>query len=437
MSTAKASKALEAIAAEIRQCEALLGSGGGGGGDAAAIAARTRRPAAGFEAPAASHSALSAQPAHATPQSTFVERLSQSKRTAWSMREQQKQRSEEAEVESATFQPRLSMDRTRRSLEARDEGQLRQTADRLHHEADDRLATRQRLRRELETQELRRLQFVPQVNHDQQQGAGDAGSGSRRRRPLHERVGELQRERAELMQRLRDERDRGSESSELTFEPRVSHATRKIVAARASAEESGRRTAQQEAVDASRQRRVERVLAEQRKQAESITFKPAMNPISADLANRNPSVTQHQNFLQRVKHYEERRHAQQKQMEETAEDEQALEAPHRPEVPARSQQLVAARASRRGERGLDKVVRLAYGDQQHKAAVQVRSSCYATAAHLRARHAVTARARSPGTALRRHHCWWGAAGEGGSLGVCARRRSQRRSSTRSSSISPR
>jgi hypothetical protein len=48
-------------------------------------------------------------------------------------------------------------------LEDRDDAALTRTADRLHHEADSRLATRQRLRRELELQELRRLQFVPRV----------------------------------------------------------------------------------------------------------------------------------------------------------------------------------------------------------------------------------------------------------------------------------
>ena len=88
-----------------------------------------------------------------------IERLAQSKSALWTRRAQEKEQRAQAELKNCTFKPQLNPgDKVRKSVAAaRDEDDglaliNHSTVDRLHHEADNRLAVRQRLRRELEIQ---------------------------------------------------------------------------------------------------------------------------------------------------------------------------------------------------------------------------------------------------------------------------------------------
>ena len=88
-----------------------------------------------------------------------IERLALSKRALWTRRAQEKEQRAQAELKNCTFKPQLNPgDKVRKSVAAaRDEDDglaliNHSTVDRLHHEADNRLAVRQRLRRELEIQ---------------------------------------------------------------------------------------------------------------------------------------------------------------------------------------------------------------------------------------------------------------------------------------------
>ena len=101
---------------------------------------------------------------HKKDRQRHIERLAQSQRDTWAQRERQKQLSEQAEVKAFGFEPRLSQDSVRQAVQARKGGDKGAAFLRLHTEADNRIATRQRLRRELEAQTMQQLKFEPQIN---------------------------------------------------------------------------------------------------------------------------------------------------------------------------------------------------------------------------------------------------------------------------------
>lgn len=84
--------------------------------------------------------------------------------------------------------------------------------DRLHHEADDRVAVREKAKRAMEEREMQQYSFRPRIN----EAATDALVDMSNHRPLHERVGELQRQRNENLQKLRMRKEM---DPELTFQP--------------------------------------------------------------------------------------------------------------------------------------------------------------------------------------------------------------------------
>ena len=185
-----------------------------------------------------------------------------------------------------------------------------------------------------------------------------------RSQPLHERVGELQRQKHEQLERIREMQDN---SGGCTFKPNIPEATKRILASRAADDTDLERAAERAAIDASRRRRIERMLAEQRRQLEHETFQPSIGQVSSELASQNETV-RHAKFLERAAYYEERRSNRLKAAEEAKD---ASEKPtFKPALPQQSLELASARASRQSERISDKIVRLTYGDKQRVAAAK-------------------------------------------------------------------
>ena len=186
-------------------------------------------------------------------------------------------------------------------------------------------------------------------------------------------------------------------NKDLTFKPRVPDATRTIVARRTAAAATGKRTAKQEAADKARETRLARAAEVKRQEQESQPFKPTLPSRSEELAASNPAFkgTQGADFLKRSQLFERRRAEQAAMASEEvgwqlagghatgtvqtqrfeslrcwwmlqAAEQAAFTQPFQPAIPAQSAKLVESQEGRKNETLTDKLVRLAYGDAQHR-----------------------------------------------------------------------
>lgn len=186
-------------------------------------------------------------------------------------------------------------------------------------------------------------------------------------------------------------------NKDLTFKPRVPDATRTIVARRTAAAATGKRTAKQEAADKARETRLARAAEVKRQEQESLPFKPTLPSRSEELAASNPAFkgTQGADFLKRSQLFERRRAEQAAIASEEvgwqfagghasgtlpthrleslrcwcvlqAAEQAAATQPFQPAIPVRSAKLAGSQDGRKTETPTDKLVRLAYGDTQHR-----------------------------------------------------------------------
>jgi hypothetical protein len=102
-----------------------------------------------------------------------IDNLAKSKLNLWRKREQQRIENAEKEAQRCTFEPKVTTTKKGSAADKRDGGgDDESVTERLYHEADGRLANRQRLKREKEAAELTRLQFAPTLNSASTASAG-------------------------------------------------------------------------------------------------------------------------------------------------------------------------------------------------------------------------------------------------------------------------
>eukprot|EP00698_Gefionella_okellyi_P002723 TRINITY_DN12591_c0_g1_i1.p1 TRINITY_DN12591_c0_g1~~TRINITY_DN12591_c0_g1_i1.p1 ORF type:complete len:634 (+),score=152.18 TRINITY_DN12591_c0_g1_i1:129-2030(+) len=130
------------------------------------------------------------------------------------VREEKKRQLEQQELDNCTFKP--TVNNPDKFLNVRSQLPVEE---RLHHEADHRIAIRERAKRELEERELNICTFRPSVNDAQK------FLNLSTHRPLYERVGELQRKKVEKLQRMRIEKE---QDPGLTFSPAINPTSRTV-----------------------------------------------------------------------------------------------------------------------------------------------------------------------------------------------------------------
>lgn len=273
-------------------------------------------------------------PADSQTRQERVDSLAKSKLNLWRKREQQRIEIAEKEAQQCTFEPKVAATKAAAKAATAAEAKGGSVTDRLYHEADGRIANRQRQKREKEAAELTRLQFAPTLNSTSTASV-ETGSSEPR---LHERISELQRAKSEKMARLRNEAQ--AANADLTFKPKVPDATTRIVEGRKSAAGSGKRTAQQELADKARKARLARAAEVKKKEKDALSFKPAIPNSSADIAASNPAFKGEKggDFLKRSQMFELRRAEQAAEAAEEQAVEQAVTETFQPAIPSRSSQ---------------------------------------------------------------------------------------------------
>ena len=126
------------------------------------------------------------------------------------------QRESEGMQQECTFKPKLGK-KTRRTAKSLKRGKGQSVVTRLYNEADQRVAEREKQKRQLEQQQMQSHSYQPNINPSTERILARRDRASHR--PIHQRIGELQRAKSENLQRLRMQQQ--YDDVDLTFRPQV------------------------------------------------------------------------------------------------------------------------------------------------------------------------------------------------------------------------
>lgn len=227
--------------------------------------------------------------------------------------------------------------------------------DRLHAEAKRRAEQRAAAQREHEAQEVEAFPFKPSINPDT-----DIIVNTASYRPIHERIGDLQRAKNDTLQRLRIEAERSD--PDLTFAPRISETSEKLAQHR-QIETGEAPVAQRLVVDAANasKRREERARAWQASEDAALTFTPTINEVSAAIVADDPLYNE-TDFVSRQVLLAQQ--SAEEKGEWLAKQRDSAECTFKPAIGNAEAVLEKLRPERLGESREEGLTRLAKGDQQ-------------------------------------------------------------------------
>jgi hypothetical protein len=276
-----------------------------------------------------------------------IERLSKPSAAAQKEKEAKRREAEEKEAAECTFHPQINQ-RSKLIVEGHPPVEQR-----LHMAQDEKVASRERLKRMKEEEELKKLTFAPQINATSLHLA----AANPERRPLYERVGELQREKDEKLHRLRMRR---IEEENLTFTPHIDEVSAALAKARRAGELDVTERLSRTATAQVHSRYSAQEEMRQRLEAEA-THRPALNPISERIVEESAMFQgPNKDFLARQKAYEQRKREVHQEVLRRASDKSTFE----PRISGVSELLVQSQPARANETFVDKIERLAYRDKE-------------------------------------------------------------------------
>lgn len=269
--------------------------------------------------------------------------LADSKQREYERRERERKQREEEELAQLSFKPNVKKQASKKQSDA--------VTERLFHEADDKRIKREKMKREQEMQQMESFTFRPQTNansHVDQQSY----------RPVHERVGEMQRKKHEEMARLKIKNE--TENADLTFSPKINKKSQAIAMIKTN------NATFQERISAQLSQAIEKKYKNQTEnQFSNYTFKPEVNPNSEKMLKHSKMFNgEMANFVKRQEFLQQQIKVQ--QMLNTTMDEYEF----KPQISETSKMIVEAKMSRAGETEHDKIERLAFRDKQKSEALK-------------------------------------------------------------------
>lgn len=282
-----------------------------------------------------------------------IEQMSRRRQEVLQKREMERLRREQAEMERCTFKPQIMS-----SAGSTPAVQI-PAEERLFHDADHRIVNRERAKREMEEQEIATFSFRPRINETSERIIED------KYRPVHERVGELQRAKYEKMQRLRVESEQLNK--DLTFVPAINEKSSRLASHRSTMDIAERLAGAD--VANKLQRRAVTQEEHNRRQAEEFTFTPKINENSQRIVEESEMFAgSRRDFVQRQKEWMK---AQQRRLEMDKQIVGVLTEPQfRPQINENSEAIIAAKTAAALEDQSGKIDRLAYRDKARKEALQ-------------------------------------------------------------------
>ena len=297
-----------------------------------------------------------------------MERLTASRDDLFKERERARKKEAESELVECTFQPNIgapyattAMAIADRDGGGADGGNRVPLEVRLHHEADKRAMDRERAKRQLEEAELESFPFKPNINPHTA-----AILDMTRYRPIHERVGDLQRAKNAELQRRRIQQDRVN--PDLTFKPEINAESERLVHRRrlesqdASAFNVTERLVRDAVSGAAK--KMKRVEAWQGKEAAEYRFHPTLTEktqqIIGEMGDYDPSVdflTRQEMLVEKQKKRADDRRAQQSK-------EDVIRCKFKPDIGASEQILQQNQPHRLQESQEERIERLSNKDRE-------------------------------------------------------------------------
>jgi hypothetical protein len=281
-----------------------------------------------------------------------IEAMAKHREAEIQRREREKLMQEKKEMEQCTFKPRInkwSQPSLRDHIPA---------DERLFHDADNRVVNREKAKRELEDQVIQQHSFKPQLNPltDKLLEQGQ------NYRPVHERVGELQRKKYERMQKLRLESEK---DPDLQFNPKINELSSKLARQRSEQDVAERLHTD---IVQKMQRRSADQEEWQRRLAQDCTFSPHINPTSQKIVEESEMFAgPKRDFLHRQSEWNKRQRRRQELDRQVVEA--ATAVTFKPKINETSEAIVSSK--KKGEETEEeRLQRLAYQDLQRKEAMR-------------------------------------------------------------------
>ena len=269
----------------------------------------------------------------------------------------------EADEAELTFRPKINS--RSRSASRRASNRLSMSfEERLHHEADERQAQREKLKRQREEAEFKRFAYKPELNAASR-AIIERKQAQEDHKPIHARIGELQRAKNEKLLRKRMEIELANEN--LTFKPEIDQVSDLLAQSRATNQLEVTQRLSRSAVEAVHRRFRERDAAVEGERREA-AHRPAVNPVSEKIVEQSAFFTgENADFLARQRMFEERKKAKERQLAKQALDETTAS---RPKISGVSQILVASQPERAHETDAERIERLAFKDKERLDAIR-------------------------------------------------------------------
>lgn len=279
-----------------------------------------------------------------------LKQLAKPRNALYAKHEKERLAREEQAMAECTFQPQTGRGPTNPAA-------LGDLCERLHHEAEGRVAAREKAKRAAELKEMQQFSFHPNIN----EAAVSALVDMSNHKPIHERVAEVQRERSEALQRLRMLKE---SDPELTYKPKVSEASERLAQRRRRREGTAQevdistRLTQQKHKDVERKAKLHH--AHEVEKRSELTFEPQIGQNTEKILGDNPMFKV--GFLERQEAYAKASRAK-KQERQMAELE---DLPFNPDIGNANEILAHKEDTRVKESFLERVERLSHKDAERK-----------------------------------------------------------------------
>lgn len=256
--------------------------------------------------------------------------------------ENQRKELEKTEMQECTFKPNIS---SKSSKQFKNHEEL---IERLSHSHDNRISQREMQKRLEELELVQKYKFKPNIDNDSKKYIDEENY-----RPVYERVGELQRQKYEMLHSLRMKTEEEMKN-EYTFKPQVSEKSEEI------AKETVKRLSFQDRFVHPQSIERMRPHSAISNEKENFTFHPTVNKLSVKILESRELYGQNSDFLKRQEILSIQSQQKQSQLKKKINQKYNF----KPKVSKTSQMLIDTHPDVGSETLDDKIERLVYKDKQ-------------------------------------------------------------------------
>lgn len=290
-----------------------------------------------------------------------IRMLAQNRKRSLERREEMRKQKEEEELARFPFRP---------NVKGRKRSNAQDTVERLSREAERRQEMRERAQREHEQKQYSKWTFQPRINRSK------SVTDIKNYRPIHERVGEVQRQKKDQLHQLRLQK---YDDPDLTFAPSINEVSESLAQSRNHSIRFQERITRELAREKEKKYRMQEM--HEHKEFQKHPFRPKLSKNTKKIVQQSSLFQSSQgsediqDFLKRQEAYEARNRTRREIDKHGVRDKPRF----KPTISATSHLLVESKLERIGETEQDKLQRLAFKNKQRNEALKecIREQYYA------------------------------------------------------------